>query len=109
MHRIVMAAFVGICPEGYQVNHIDGNKGNNHISNLEYVTSKENVLHAYKNGLRKSGQDSPLATITNEIAIKIRNEYKRYVVTSVMLAKKYNTTPAVVKTVVGGNKWKYIK
>ncbi|MAF25364.1 hypothetical protein CL634_07295 [bacterium] len=51
VHRLVLEAFVGPCPEGLEVNHKDGNKGNNHLTNLEYVSSRENKHHAYLIGL----------------------------------------------------------
>lgn len=59
VHRLVLSAFdrpplgtIGQC----QVNHKDGNKANNHIDNLEWVTSSENHRHAYRNGLRSGKQ-----------------------------------------------------
>jgi len=51
-HRLVITAFGSIQPgEEYEVNHIDGNKTNNFINNLEWVTKSENMKHAYKMGL----------------------------------------------------------
>ena len=52
MHRIVAETFLPKTdPEKDQVNHINGKKYDNSIYNLEWVTAKENVIHAYKNDL----------------------------------------------------------
>jgi hypothetical protein len=55
IHRIVANQFLGLKPEKLVTNHIDGNKLNNHPSNLEYCTIKENIQHAVKLGLHVSG------------------------------------------------------
>ena len=49
VHRLVMITFVGPDPDRNEVNHIDGNKLNNRIDNLEWVTRKENMNHFHKN------------------------------------------------------------
>jgi hypothetical protein len=50
-HALVAEAFIGPRPEGLSVNHKDGVKTNNRSSNLEYVTQRENLLHAWRTGL----------------------------------------------------------
>lgn len=53
IHRLVAETFIQN-PKGKRtVNHKDGNKRNNHISNLEWNTSSENLKHAYAHGLKK--------------------------------------------------------
>lgn len=48
VHRLVAAAFLGRCPTGYQCNHRDGNRINNNVSNLEWVTPSENLKHSFR-------------------------------------------------------------
>lgn len=54
VHRLVYQYFVGDIPDGMQINHKDGNKKNNHFSNLELATNSENTKHGYDNGLYHS-------------------------------------------------------
>lgn len=51
VHRLVAEAFLPVIVGKDYVNHIDGNKCNNKVSNLEWCTASENSLHALKNGL----------------------------------------------------------
>ena len=54
VHRLVAQAFIKNPNDYKEVNHIDGNKTNNHFNNLEWCTRSQNEKHAYSNGLAKS-------------------------------------------------------
>jgi len=76
IHRLVALAFLG--ESTLQVNHIDGNKTNNHISNLEYCTSSDNLKHSFKLGLSSiKGERHPAAKFTNAQILEIRNKVQR--------------------------------
>lgn len=72
VHRLVMAAFIGD-PEGREVNHLNGDKSDNRLANLEYCDRLHNVRHAIATGLQdNSGEGNGLNKYT---ADQIRHGY----------------------------------
>ena len=51
VHRLVAEAFIPNPNKLPQINHIDGNKENNNVKNLEWVNNSQNMIHAYRTGL----------------------------------------------------------
>lgn len=75
IHRLVATAFMQNSLNKPHINHIDGNKLNNCASNLEWCTSSENNIHAYKTGLRATGEDHPNSKL-NSLQVRIIRRLK---------------------------------
>lgn len=68
-HQLVLLAFVGECPDGMEVNHINGLKSDNRLSNLEYTTHSDNLRHAYISGLTQKWSKDTAGQVLNLYAM----------------------------------------
>lgn len=110
-HRLVMITYKSIQnPDEFQVNHIDGNKINNYIDNLEWVTRSENILHAYQSGLKKNGEAVNFAKI-NEITVhEICRllSLKKYSVKEISEMVNLQEHKSLISEIKGRRNWKHI-
>ena len=109
IHRCVAQAFLPNPDALPEVNHIDGNKANNRLDNLEWVTSSENKYHAYHTGLRTKSSDRPVLQIQNgRVIARHRSLTQAARDTGVGLSNISMAVNGYTKT-AGGFQWKYVK
>lgn len=106
LHKVVATAFVEN-PNGYpEANHIDGDKGNNRASNLEWTTPQLNTIHAYENGLTQRTSDKCKSSkLTFDQADEIRMRYFNNKELMSTLAMEYGVAEGVVYSVVIGDSY----
>jgi hypothetical protein len=106
VHRLVALAWHKKPPWATQVNHIDGNKTNNHFTNLEWCTCKENIQHASKLGLRPHGEGHAWAKL-NEAQVR---EIKKLLgkVSRSTIAERYGVSKGAIQCIANGKSWKHI-
>lgn len=109
VHRLVAEAFIPKIQNKNYINHIDSDRTNNNVSNLEWCTPKENVHHCKKNGraVYYSGSSLPYS-ILNELKVK---EIKRLLNDGVLqkdIANKFGVSTSCIHSIKTGRTWKGI-
>ena len=88
-----------------EVNHIDGNKQNNNVNNLEWCTSSYNSLHSCKTGLSPSGSNRPSSKLTESMVYKIPEMIKNgFTIKSI--AKEFNVSTTSIHHILNGRNFR---
>lgn len=106
VHRLVAMNFIPNPDKKEQVNHIDGDKHNNSVNNLEWVTCKENIRHAIDNNLSsiKYGSKNLSAKLTEKDVLYIRKTAKREK-TVKELANIFGVSTTNIYNIINNKKW----
>lgn len=101
VHRLVAKSFIPNPSNKPYVNHINGNKQDNRVENLEWCTNSENIVHAYKNNLIKLnlGEDHHMSKFTNNEVAKIRLLHSKGR-TNKELANRYKISEAAMSKIL---------
>lgn len=109
VHRLVAQTYIPNPGNLPQVNHIDGDKDNNSVSNLEWCTAKHNNVHALQTGLREGqkGETNSQAKLTEVQAVEII-EFILSGLSNIEVAYKFNLHDRYVSLIRGKKRWLYL-
>lgn len=108
VHRLLAIAFIPNINSYPQVNHIDGNKYNNSLSNLEWCSAKENVKHSYATGLASNkGSRHPRSILKEEDIANIRG-FRNEGLSLKAISQKYGVHPTTIGKVTKGVNWGHV-
>lgn len=105
IHRLVAESFMPT-NDDLVVNHVDGDKSNNNLNNLEWVTYHDNNQHAYDIGLRKKGEQHYLSKLTENDVREIRSITEK--VSYQEIADRYHVSKATIRDVMLYRTWRTI-
>jgi len=110
VHRLVMKAFNPTNNPNLQINHKDGNKLNNRLDNLEWVTGKENIAHAFRTGLcdHRRGEHLWNSKLTNNQVRMIKNILSLGTFKHHEIGKMFKVTAGCIYHIAAGRNYKHI-
>lgn len=107
VHRLIALAFIP--KTGIIINHIDGNKSNNTVSNLEWCDYSYNLKHAVKIGTRVKHnlENHPSTNLKNKDVLNMRKDYEKGL-SYKDISKKYNKPYSTIYNIINKLYWKDI-
>lgn len=103
VHRLVLEAFVGTCPDGMECRHLDGDPSNNMLENLCWGTPKQNQHDRKQHGTFGHREQHSQAKLNEAAVQEIRSTTGRG--SGNALAKKFGVAPSVISRVRSGELW----
>jgi len=104
VHRLVLLAHVGPCPDGMECCHFDDDQANNKLSNLRWGDKRSNTADQVRNGLTNRGEQASFARLTEADVHAIRADSR----TISAIADAYGVSRGAVIGVVYGANWKHV-
>jgi hypothetical protein len=104
IHRLVLMAFVGPCPNGMEGAHLDGNRQNPELSNLRWATKKENAKDRVAHGTHPRGSKNPFSKFTEDQIPHIRADKR----SRVEVAREHGVTPEAISSIVNRKNWGWL-
>lgn len=109
VHHLVARTFIGIRPDGMDINHINGVKTDNRAANLEYVSRTENMRHARELGLHDNrGEKHYHAKLTESLVIDILLAHSYCGVGAAEIARSVGVSPRTVEDVLERKTWRWV-
>lgn len=110
VHRLVAKAFIPNPLNKPFVNHINGDRKDNRVKNLEWVTESENTIHAFKTGLMKGqiGEINPRVKLTEKKVREIRFIHKTGILSVKEFCSIYKVKKSTIGAIVSYTNWKHI-
>jgi hypothetical protein len=106
-HQLVMLAFVGPCPDGEEVRHLDGNPANNHLSNLAYGTRAMNLRDMVNHGRSLRGSRNPHAKLRDEDIAAIRSAALTGI-SCTELGQQFHVSLAHIWNIIHRKRWAHV-
>lgn len=115
IHRLVARAFIPKPndKDKFEVNHKDCNRINNNVENLEWVTHKQNIEHAYKHNtmaqyVARDGIKNGRATFNDDDIIEIRRLYNEESLSIAEITRRFNSSDSTISSIVHNQTWKHL-